>query len=112
MTGATILLVMAILAIYTMRKRKMTFRQAIEYGKNRMVRSKRSRSPPTPPKTEAWDHKAAYDADFGAVVKNPMLSPELPKKALSLHGSDSGSSRKLFVTLQRKDRYVYTLNAA
>lgn len=53
-----------------------------------------------------WDRKAVYGADFGAVVKDPVMSPELPMKAMSLQRSDSGSSQKRLVALERNDRYV------
>ncbi|KAF2031162.1 hypothetical protein EK21DRAFT_88299 [Setomelanomma holmii] len=58
--GATIIIVMIILALYTMRKRGLTIRDVIMKGKDSM----RRRGAPPPPPKYAMDNKQAYNDDY------------------------------------------------
>ncbi|KAH7083666.1 hypothetical protein FB567DRAFT_89177 [Paraphoma chrysanthemicola] len=60
--GATIIIVMIILALYTMRKRGLTIKDVITKGKATM----RRRGAPQPPPKYGMDNKQAYDDEFYA----------------------------------------------
>ncbi|KAF1847118.1 uncharacterized protein K460DRAFT_352298 [Cucurbitaria berberidis CBS 394.84] len=78
--GATIVIVMIILAIYTMRKRGLSTRDVVQRAKNRM-----NRGPPPPPKYD-MDNKQSYDDDY-ANAKNKSVLPPIPAAIKSRSGS-------------------------
>ena len=81
--GATIIIVMIVLAIYTMRKRGMTLSDLIRNSKD-TVRRQGGRPPP-PPSKYGLDRKQVYDDDYMYVGK--ALNAPRPAAA----GSRSGS---------------------
>lgn len=86
-TGATIIVVMIFLAIHTMRKRGITFAEALKQGKSQFM----GRPPPPP--------KRAYSDSYGS-THNDML--KIPPPAAARSGSFSSQG----ALLQRNDRYV------
>ncbi|KAF9732443.1 hypothetical protein PMIN02_009677 [Paraphaeosphaeria minitans] len=95
--GATIVLVMIVLAIYTMRKRGLTLAQAIKQGKHQVTR----RGPPPPPKSQpSWDAKQSFSNDYGALRKNTVTPPQA---ALSRSGSPSSQTGP--IALGRSDSF-------
>lgn len=71
--GATIIIVMVVLAIYTMRKRGITLAQAIKQGKNSVTRG----GPPPPPKFQGdWDAKQSFSNDYGSLRKDTVTPPQ------------------------------------
>src|SRR5689334_1955696 len=95
-SGATIIVVMVLLAIHTMRKRGLTLAEAIKYGKQQVTR----RGPPPPPKV-AHDKASTYSSDYGSMRKNSIPAPE-PVAARS----GSISSQRPLMAPQRNQRYV------
>jgi hypothetical protein len=99
--GATIIIVMILLAVHTMRKRGLTLAEAIKQGKYQVTR----RGPPPPPKKHQadWDRKPAYN-DEHATMRNGTVTP--PPAAASLGRSGSVSSQRPLMALNRSARYV------
>lgn len=95
--GATIIVVMLILAIYTMRKRGLSLAEAIKRGKYQVTR----RGPPPPPPKKFqptdWDAKQTYASEY-ASSRNNTITP--PPVAVARSGSFS-SQRPL---MARSDR--------
>ncbi|KAF2468792.1 uncharacterized protein BDR25DRAFT_315765 [Lindgomyces ingoldianus] len=82
-----------ILAIHTMRKRGLTFAEAVKQGKYQVTR----RGPPPPPKRSArWD-KPMYSNDYGSMRSNAVTAPE---PTLARTGSNS-SQRPLLMAPSR-----------
>lgn len=96
--GATIVLVMIILAIHTMRKRGLTFKEAVKQGKYQVTRRG---PPPPPPKAAGWDNKPTYSNDYGS-LRNDTVTP--PQRAMSITRSGSTSSQRPLMALQRSER--------
>lgn len=97
-TGATIILVMIVLAIYTMRKRGLTLAQAIKQGRHQVTR----RGPPPPPKYQAsWDAKQSFSNEFGALRNNTVTPPQA-----AMARSGSFASQRPPMALGRSDRCV------
>lgn len=97
-TGATIIAVMVILAIHTMRKRGLTLAEAVKQGKYQVTR----RGPPPPPKGSSRD-KSAYNLDYGSTNSKFIATPE-PAMARS----GSVSSQRPLMAPQRQLRYVFS----
>lgn len=95
--GATIIIVMIILALYTMRKRGLTIKDVIQHGKNQV-----RRGPPPPPKY-GMDKKQPYDDEYTYARKNSVYPP-LPAAINSRSGSLS--TQTPLQALGRSDRYV------
>ncbi|CAO2655356.1 Nn.00g104200.m01.CDS01 [Neocucurbitaria sp. VM-36] len=93
--GATIVIVMVILGLYTMRKRGLTFRDVVQHGKRRMHRG------PTPPPKYGMDNKQSYEDDYpyskplpaAIISRSGSLSTQRPLQALDR--SDSSGQRGL-----------------
>lgn len=98
MKGATIIIVMIILALYTMRKRGLTLKDVIQNGKNQLRRG----APPPPPKY-GMDNKLPYEEGYGYARKNsinaPLATAMKPR-------SGSLSTQTPLQPLGRSDRYV------
>ncbi|KAH7370971.1 hypothetical protein BKA66DRAFT_424818 [Pyrenochaeta sp. MPI-SDFR-AT-0127] len=86
--GATIIIVMLILAFYTMRKRGLTIKDVMRRGKSHM-----RRGPPTPPKY-GMDNKQVYEDNYAYARKNSVYPP-LPATINSRSNSLSTSQRPL-----------------
>lgn len=101
-TGATIIIVMILLAIRTMRKRGLTLAEAVKHGKYQVTRRG---PPPPPPKANgaAWDNKPSYSVQYGS-MRNDTVTP--PPPAASLARSGSSSSQRPLMALNRSERYV------
>ncbi|KAF2111491.1 hypothetical protein BDV96DRAFT_183992 [Lophiotrema nucula] len=69
--GATIIVVMVLLAIHTMRKRGLTLAEAVKHGRYQVTR----RGPPPPPKGSTRD-KQAFDDNYGSMRNNSVLPPQ------------------------------------
>jgi hypothetical protein len=94
MLGGTILLVMIIMAVYTMRKRGLTLSEAVRHGRNQMTR----RGPPPPPKTyqSDLDSKMDYSSQGGSTIA--PLQPTMARSA-------SYRSQKPLMALERNDSF-------
>ncbi|KAL1596334.1 hypothetical protein SLS60_008979 [Paraconiothyrium brasiliense] len=93
--GATIIIVMIVLAIYTMRKRGLTLAQAIKQGKHQVTR----RGPPPPPKFQGdWDAKQSFSNEYGALRNNTVTPPQA-----AMARSGSFSSQRPPMALGRSD---------
>ncbi|KAF2264771.1 hypothetical protein CC78DRAFT_219676 [Lojkania enalia] len=90
--GATIIIVMVILGIHTMRKRGLTFAEAVKQGRYQVTRRG---PPPPPPKRATWD-KPSQNADYGSMRNDSVTAPE-PVVARS----GSFSSQRPLVAPQR-----------
>lgn len=102
--GATIIIVMIILGIYTMRKRGLTFADVINNSKDTLRR--RGGGPTTPPKFD-MDKKVAYDDEWIYGGKDSY-----PQRAVSSSRSGSLSTQTPLKPLARSDRSVYSHNPA
>lgn len=96
MSGATIIVVMIILALYTMRKRGLTFKDVMQQGKNRMHRK------PVPPPKYGMDNKQSY-GNNSPYARTNLVQPQ-PATTSSRKGSLS--SQAPLQPLARSDRYV------
>lgn len=99
--GATIIIVMVILGIHTMRKRGLTFSQALRAGRYQVTHG----GPPPPPKRESpttfWpDAKKQDMSDYGS-VRNQSVTP--PQAAMARSGSMR--SQKPLAPLDRSDSF-------
>ncbi|PSN66358.1 hypothetical protein BS50DRAFT_635490 [Corynespora cassiicola Philippines] len=94
---------MVILAIYTMRKRGLSFSELLSSGKISAAR----RAPPPPPKRafSSWDQKSGFSSDYGS-MKNDNDMPPQPAAAISRSGS-LNSQRPL--ALERSDSFTRTV---
>ncbi|ORY17174.1 hypothetical protein BCR34DRAFT_597254 [Clohesyomyces aquaticus] len=88
--GATIIVVMVMLAIHTMRKRGMSFKEAVKHGKYQVTR----RGPPPPPKRAPGWNKPAYSTSYGSMTGTTVTAPQA---TLARTGSNS-SSRPLMAS--------------
>ncbi|KAF2440161.1 hypothetical protein P171DRAFT_119229 [Karstenula rhodostoma CBS 690.94] len=95
--GATIILAMIVLAIYTMRKRGLSLTQAIKQGKYQVTR----RGPPPPPKYQpSWDAKQSFSNDYGSLRRNTVTPPQA-----AMARSGSFSSQRPLMALGRSDSF-------
>lgn len=94
--GATIIVVMIILALYTMRKRGLSFTDVIQHGKYRM-----RRGPPPPPSKYPMDHKQYFD-EYACPQQNSVYPPQ---RAASLRRSSSSRSQRPLQALGRSDSF-------
>ncbi|KAF2188938.1 hypothetical protein K469DRAFT_724264 [Zopfia rhizophila CBS 207.26] len=94
--GATIIVVMILLAIHTMRKRGITFAEALRHGKHRIS----GRGPTPPPKKGGWDSTPSTTYvntnDYGS-TRNDTITP--PETAMTRSASHS-SQRPLMAPLR------------
>ncbi|KAF2800181.1 hypothetical protein K505DRAFT_331874 [Melanomma pulvis-pyrius CBS 109.77] len=99
--GATIIIVMILLAIHTMRKRGLTLAEAVKHGKYQVTRRG---PPPPPPKANgaAWDNKPPYSVQYGS-MRNDAVTP--PPPAASLARSGSSSSQRPLMALNRSESF-------
>ncbi|KAF2848162.1 hypothetical protein T440DRAFT_178240 [Plenodomus tracheiphilus IPT5] len=95
--GATIIIVMIVLALYTMRKRGLSFSDVIQQGKNHV-----RRGPPPPPSKYGMDQKQYYDDEYGRARQNSIYPP---KRAASLTRSSSSRSQRPLQSLGRSDSF-------
>ncbi len=95
--GATIIVVMIVLAIYTMHKRRLTFKDLLRPGSIR-ARSAKSSSSQYP-----MDNKQGYEDTYAYSRSNPSFSP--PPAALTSRSS-SLSNQTLLKPLGRSERYI------
>lgn len=70
--GATIIIVMIILALYTMRKRGLSIMDVLQYGRNQV-----RRTPPPPPSKFGLDTKRSFHDDYSYSRKNSIPPPQL-----------------------------------
>lgn len=77
--GATIIVVMVLLALRTMRKHSITFPEAVKRARYKFSRD--GAPPPPPPKESVWD-KVAHSKDFPSY-------PDAPRPSLARSGSAS-----------------------
>ncbi|KAH7139114.1 hypothetical protein B0J11DRAFT_423997 [Dendryphion nanum] len=98
--GATIIIVMVILGIYTMRKRGLSFSEATRQAKNNIM----GRRPDPPPKqASGWmDNKRPYRDDYGS-MRNDTVTP--PQQAATIGRSGSISSQRPLMALQRSNSF-------
>ena len=89
---------MIILALYTMRKRGLTFSDVIKNGKNTVRR--RGGGPPPPPKY-GMDYKQSHDDDYMAAGKDGY-----PQRAAIASRSGSLSTQTPLQPLGRSERYT------
>ncbi|KAF2011232.1 hypothetical protein BU24DRAFT_277130 [Aaosphaeria arxii CBS 175.79] len=96
--GATIVIVMIILGIYTMRKRGLSFSEASRQVKNRAM----GRRPAPPPKqASGWQQdKKPYMDDYDEMRQNTVTPPQ---RAASIPRSGSISSQRPLQDIQRND---------
>ncbi|KAF2688306.1 hypothetical protein K458DRAFT_440015 [Lentithecium fluviatile CBS 122367] len=90
--GATIIIVMIIMAIYTMRKRGLTLSEAVKQGRNQVTR----RGPPPPPKAYRDDWEAKNER-----ISQRNITP--PPAAMARTGSFS--SQRPLMALERNDSF-------
>ncbi|KAL6709086.1 hypothetical protein ACN47E_001902 [Coniothyrium glycines] len=95
--GATIIIVMIILALYTMRKRGMTLKDLVQRGK-----AQARRGPPPPPSKYGLDNKQQFENDYAFARKNSLPPPQLA--AINTRTS-SFSSRTPLQNLGRSDSF-------
>ncbi|KAF2196996.1 hypothetical protein GQ43DRAFT_475833 [Delitschia confertaspora ATCC 74209] len=85
--GATIIVVMILLAIHTMRKRGITFKEAVQRSKDAVSRH---RGPPPPPKSESWEKPA------DSIDKDTLSGP----RPVFTRAASSSSQRPLIVPVR------------
>lgn len=88
---------MIILALYTMRKRGLSFKDVLQHGKNQV-----RRSPPPPPKY-GLDNKQRFDDEYSYARKNSIPPPQLA--AINVR-SNSLSMRAPLQNLGRSDSFA------
>lgn len=91
-TGATIIVVMVLLALRTMRKHSITFPEAVKRARYKFSRD--GAPPPPPPKESVWD-KVAHSKDFPSY-------PDAPRPSLARSGS--ASSQQPLIAPLRSNR--------
>ncbi|KAH8725862.1 hypothetical protein GQ44DRAFT_726598 [Phaeosphaeriaceae sp. PMI808] len=96
--GATIIIVMMVLALYTMRKRGMSLKDVMKHGKDSMSRR---RNPPPPPAKYGVDKKQAYDEDW--VYGGKDMYP--PQQAAKTSRSGSLSTQTTLQPLARSESF-------
>ncbi|KAF2004186.1 hypothetical protein P154DRAFT_572222 [Amniculicola lignicola CBS 123094] len=81
--GVTIIIVMILLALHTMRKRGISLKEAVKHGRNQVL----GRGPQPPPKSveSGWD-KPKNGNDYGA-MREETITP--PPAAIARNGSTS-----------------------
>ncbi|KAJ4299677.1 hypothetical protein N0V90_004923 [Kalmusia sp. IMI 367209] len=95
--GATIIIVMILLAIYTMRKRGLTLAQVLKQSKHQVTR----RGPPPPPKFEGdWDAKQSFSSDYGSLRNNTVTPPQA-----AMARSGSFTSQRPTMALNRSESF-------
>ncbi|KAF2826007.1 hypothetical protein CC86DRAFT_37930 [Ophiobolus disseminans] len=99
--GATIIIVMIVLALYTMRKRGLTLTDVIRSGKNTVRR--RGGGPPPPPKF-GMDNKQPYDEGYGYAGKDGY-----PQRAATASRSGSLTTQTPLQPLGRSDSFKQTV---
>jgi hypothetical protein len=95
--GATIIIVMVVLAMYTMRKRGLTFKDVLQQGKQQLRRG----SPP-PPQSRYGLDKKNFDDEYTYGMNDSFNAPQptvAPKRSSSL------SSQKRLQPLGRSDSF-------
>ncbi|KAF2705934.1 hypothetical protein K504DRAFT_86773 [Pleomassaria siparia CBS 279.74] len=102
--GATIIIVMIVLAIYTMRKRGITLTDAIKQGKYQVTgRGQQPSQPLSMNGNEAtWDTKPTYGIEYGS-MRDTAVAP--PPAVVSLARSGSSSSQKPLMALNRSESF-------
>ena len=95
--GATIIIVMIVLGLYTMRKRGLTIRDVVQHGKSQMRRR------PVPPPKYGFDKKQFYEHS-NSYSRTTLVNAPLP--AASISRSVSLSRQVPLQPLKRSDRYV------
>ncbi|CAN9197265.1 unnamed protein product [Alternaria alternata] len=96
--GATIIIVMVVLAMYTMRKRGLTFKDVLQQGKQQLRRG----SPPPPPQSRYGLDKKNFDDEYTYGMNDSFNAPQptvAPKRSSSL------SSQKRLQPLGRSDSF-------
>lgn len=93
------MIVMIVFALYTMRKRGLTFSDAIRTGKD-WIRQRRG--PPPPPPKHDVDMKQPYDEAYMYGAKG--VQP--PRLAVKTSRSGSLATQTAVLPLGRADRYV------
>ncbi|KAI8932126.1 hypothetical protein NX059_011010 [Plenodomus lindquistii] len=95
--GATIIIVMIVLGLYTMRKRGLSFADVLQRGKSHV-----RRGPPLPPSRYGMDQKQYYDIDY---ERGQRVSIYPPQRAASLTRSSSSRSQRPLQALGRSDSF-------
>jgi hypothetical protein len=98
-TGATIIIVMILLALHTMRRRGLTLSEAFQLGRYRITR--RGPPPPPPKKAGGWESKRGYNDNYGS-MRNTITEPQ---RAMSINRSGSTSSQRPLMALQRSESF-------
>ncbi|KAF1960928.1 hypothetical protein CC80DRAFT_267514 [Byssothecium circinans] len=93
--GATIVIVMIILGIHTMRKRGLTFAEALRAGRYQVTHG----GPPPPPKYQN-EYRDTKSTNYGS-LRGQSVTP--PQPAIARSGSMS--SQKPLITLERSDSF-------
>lgn len=96
--GATIIIVMVVLALYTMRKRGLSFSDIFQRSKNQAYRAR----PPPPPKY-GFDNKRSFDDEYSYTKKSSIPPPQLA--AISTR-SNSFSMRAPLQKIGRSDSFT------
>lgn len=99
LVGATIIIVMIILALYTMRRRGLTISDVIRNSKDTV---RRRGGPPPPPSKYGLDRKQSYHDDYMYIGKDVHH----PRPAMKVARSGSLSTQTPLQPLGRSDRYV------
>lgn len=88
---------MAILGLYTMRKRGLSFSDVVQHGKNQV-----RRRPPPPPSKYGLDNKQAYDDEYARGRQGSMYPPQ---RAASVARSGSLSTQRPLQSLGRSESF-------
>ncbi|EDU48857.1 hypothetical protein PtrSN002B_002006 [Pyrenophora tritici-repentis] len=96
--GATIIIVMLVLAIYTMRKRGLTIKDLLSSGRQQMHRG----SPPSHTSTYGQDTKRPYDDEYTYGMRDNVNAPQ---PAAISRRSGPMSSQKPLQDLERSDSF-------
>ncbi|KAF2873713.1 hypothetical protein BDV95DRAFT_489355, partial [Massariosphaeria phaeospora] len=100
--GATMIIVMIIFAIYTMRKRNLSFTEVVLHAKRQFARRARPAAPPK--QTEStWDTKPSYDENYGYMQDGRVAHPQA---TAAVARSGSSSSQRPLTALQRSDSFT------
>ncbi|KAF2636281.1 hypothetical protein P280DRAFT_154779 [Massarina eburnea CBS 473.64] len=99
--GATIIIVMIILGIHTMRKRGLTLAEALRAGRYQVTHG----GPPPPPKYQTEYRDTKHSNDYGS-LRNQSVTPPQPAMARS----SSNSSQRPLMALERSDSFNRSLD--
>ncbi|KAI4919618.1 hypothetical protein J4E90_001755 [Alternaria incomplexa] len=95
--GATIIIVMVVLAMYTMKKRGLTFKDVIQQGKQQL-----RRGPPPPPPSRYGQDKKQFDDGYAYGMNDSFRAPQ---PTVAPVRSSSLSSQKRLRDLERSDSF-------